>query len=126
MISTVHSAKGLEWDIVHVLHAADGNFPSDMALVVPGRPGGGAAPLLRRAHPSPTAALHVYVPLRYHHRPRGRDDVHNLAQLSRFLTPDVQALFDIVHAGRTVPVDDVVSKAASASLVDSALQALLR
>ena len=32
MLSTVHSAKGLEWDVVHVLHATDGNFPSDMAL----------------------------------------------------------------------------------------------
>ena len=27
VISTAHSAKGLEWDSVHVLHAADGNFP---------------------------------------------------------------------------------------------------
>ena len=32
VISTVHSAKGLEWDVVHILNAADGNFPSDMAL----------------------------------------------------------------------------------------------
>ena len=24
MISTVHSAKGLEWDVVHLLNAADG------------------------------------------------------------------------------------------------------
>ena len=32
VISTVHSAKGLEWDVVHLLNAADGNFPSDMAL----------------------------------------------------------------------------------------------
>jgi len=26
-----HSAKGLEWDAVYVLHAADGNIPSDMS-----------------------------------------------------------------------------------------------
>src|SRR5262249_62162172 len=31
-LSTVHSAKGLEWPHVHVLHAVDGAFPSDMAL----------------------------------------------------------------------------------------------
>ena len=31
-LSTVHSAKGLEWTAVHVLHAVDGAFPSDMAL----------------------------------------------------------------------------------------------
>ncbi|MGA7835266.1 MAG: ATP-dependent helicase, partial [Acidimicrobiales bacterium] len=32
VLSTVHSVKGLEYDAVHVIHAADGNFPSDMAL----------------------------------------------------------------------------------------------
>ena len=31
-LSTVHSAKGLEWDAVHVIHAADGYFPSDKAV----------------------------------------------------------------------------------------------
>ena len=30
-LSTIHSAKGLEWESVYVLHAADGNIPSDMA-----------------------------------------------------------------------------------------------
>ena len=32
VLSTVHSAKGLEWDSVHVIHVIDGAFPSDMAL----------------------------------------------------------------------------------------------
>ncbi|MEO7836882.1 MAG: ATP-dependent helicase, partial [Acidimicrobiales bacterium] len=31
VLSTVHSAKGGEWDVVHVIHAADGMFPSDLA-----------------------------------------------------------------------------------------------
>ena len=31
ILSTIHSAKGLEWDAVYVLHAADGCIPSDMA-----------------------------------------------------------------------------------------------
>ena len=35
ILSTVHSAKGLEWDAVHVINASDGNFPSDMALSTP-------------------------------------------------------------------------------------------
>ena len=30
-LSTIHSAKGLEWESVFVLHAADGNIPSDLA-----------------------------------------------------------------------------------------------
>ena len=29
-LSTIHSAKGLKWESVFVLHAADGNIPSDL------------------------------------------------------------------------------------------------
>jgi DNA helicase-2/ATP-dependent DNA helicase PcrA len=43
VISTVHSAKGLEWEIVHVLSATDGNFPSDMALATAAGPRQGNA-----------------------------------------------------------------------------------
>ncbi len=32
VISTIHSAKGLEWPIVHLPHLVDGAVPSDMAL----------------------------------------------------------------------------------------------
>jgi IS30 family transposase len=32
VLSTIHSAKGLEWEHVHLIHATDGNIPSDMAL----------------------------------------------------------------------------------------------
>jgi UvrD-like helicase C-terminal domain len=31
VLSTIHSAKGLEWDAVYLIHAADGNLPADMA-----------------------------------------------------------------------------------------------
>ena len=31
MLSTVHSAKGQEWDSVHVLNVTDGSFPSEFA-----------------------------------------------------------------------------------------------
>ena len=33
VLSTVHSAKGLEWDGVHVLALYDGNFPACMSAV---------------------------------------------------------------------------------------------
>ena len=36
VISTVHSAKGLEWPVVHLPHLVDGAVPSDMALATPG------------------------------------------------------------------------------------------
>src|SRR5205814_8217677 len=37
VLSTIHSAKGGEWQAVYVMHASDGNIPSDMALGEPGR-----------------------------------------------------------------------------------------
>ena len=90
VISTVHSAKGLEWDVVHVLHVTDGNIPSDMAL---GSPAGLEeerrvfyVALTRARH-----GLHLYVPERYHHHPNARDDRHGWAQPSRFLSERVRA-----------------------------------
>ena len=93
VISTVHSAKGLEWDVVHVLHVTDGNIPSDMAL---GSPAGLEEErrvfyvALTRAR----NALHLYVPERYHHHPNGRDDRHSWAQPSRFLSERVRSRCD--------------------------------
>jgi DNA helicase-2/ATP-dependent DNA helicase PcrA len=93
VISTLHSAKGLEWDAVHIIHAADGNIPSDMALT----DRNGLEEERRLFYVGVTRArhdLHVYVPLRYHHRPSG--DQHSWAQPSRFLSPAVKAAMDEV------------------------------
>ncbi len=49
MLSTIHSAKGGEWHVVHVIHASDGNIPSDMALGRAEEARGGAPAALRRA-----------------------------------------------------------------------------
>ncbi len=89
-LSTIHSAKGGEWDVVHVLHLADGNVPSDLAT------GDAEAVeeerrLLYVAFTRARNRLQAYVPLRYHHRRRGHDDAHGYAQMSRFLTPAVVA-----------------------------------
>jgi DNA helicase-2/ATP-dependent DNA helicase PcrA len=93
ILSTIHSAKGGEWDVVYVIHAADGMIPSDMAT-------GHVEQIeeerrlfyvaLTRARD----ALYVTWPLRYYHRPRGQDDRHSYSQVTRFLPPDVQALFE--------------------------------
>ncbi len=32
VLSTIHQAKGLEWDVVFILHLSAGHFPSDMSL----------------------------------------------------------------------------------------------
>ena len=93
ILSTVHSAKGGEWDVVHVIHAADGMIPSDMST-------GDAESIeeeRRLFYVALTRArdmLYVYFPLRFYRRPRGQDDAHHYAQLTRFLPSSVQALFD--------------------------------
>jgi len=51
----------------------------------------------------PRRYLHVYVPLRYHYRSRGRDDDHTMGQPSRFLSDDWPGVFDAVHVSRHAP-----------------------
>jgi DNA helicase-2/ATP-dependent DNA helicase PcrA len=95
VISTVHSAKGLEWDVVHVLHVTDGNIPSDMALSSPE----GLEEERRVFYVAVTRArhaLHLYVPERYHHHPKGHDDRHGWAQPSRFLSERVRSRCDVL------------------------------
>jgi DNA helicase-2/ATP-dependent DNA helicase PcrA len=90
VISTVHSAKGLEWDVVHLLHLTDGNIPSDMALSSPA----GLEEERRVFYVALTRArhaLHLYMPERYHYHPNGRDDRHGWAQPSRFLSERVRS-----------------------------------
>jgi DNA helicase-2/ATP-dependent DNA helicase PcrA len=96
VLSTVHSAKGLEWDAVHLIAVYDGNFPADMST----GDEEGIAEERRLLYVALTRArrrLHVYVPARYYHRPRGRDDAHGYGQASRFLTGTVQATFTITR-----------------------------
>ena len=97
VLSTVHSAKGLEFDAVHVIHAADGNFPSDMSTGSPE----GLEEERRLFYVAITRArrnLAIYVPLRYHHH-RVRDD-HSWAQPSRFLSESVRStLVEVPAAG---------------------------
>src|SRR5439155_21268470 len=86
ILSTIHSAKGLEWDVVHVIHASDGNIPSDMAT-------GDDEELeeeRRLLHVALTRAkdtLVVSFPQRYYRRQKPRDDVHMYGLASRFLDP---------------------------------------
>ena len=98
ILSTVHSAKGGEWDVVHVIHAADGMIPSDMST-------GDQEAIeeerrlfyvaLTRARDN----LYVYFALRFYRRPRSLDDAHHFAQLTRFLPDHVQSLFERQTAG---------------------------
>jgi DNA helicase-2/ATP-dependent DNA helicase PcrA len=96
VLSTVHSAKGLEWDVVHLIAAYDGNFPADMNTASEE----GIAEERRLLYVALTRArnrLHVHVPFRYYHRPHGRDDGHGYGMESRFLTDDVKRLMEVTH-----------------------------
>jgi DNA helicase-2/ATP-dependent DNA helicase PcrA len=93
ILSTIHSAKGLEWDAVFVIHAADGNIPSDMAT-------GNLEEIeeeRRLFYVALTRAkdwLYVCYPLRYYTYPRTFSDVHGYAQLTRFLPQGVRSFFE--------------------------------
>ncbi len=86
ILSTIHSAKGCEWDVVHILHAADGMIPSDMATGSPEEIDEERR-LLYVAMTRPRNALYIHFPLRYYHSGSRLGDVHSYAQLSRFLAP---------------------------------------
>ena len=118
-LSTVHSAKGGEWDVVHVIHAADGCFPSDMAT--------GLVEELeeerRLFYVACTRArnvLEISWPLRYHHNRQHPTDRHGWAQLSRLITPEVEALLDATSVGPVVP-DDPPASGGAVAAVDARL-----
>jgi DNA helicase-2/ATP-dependent DNA helicase PcrA len=104
VLSTVHSAKGLEWDVVHLIAAYDGNFPADMNAATE-ESIAEERRLFYVALTRPRRRLHVYVPFRYYHRPRGRDDAHGYGKASRFLTEEVQQLFTATHGSTDAGAD---------------------
>jgi DNA helicase-2/ATP-dependent DNA helicase PcrA len=121
VLSTVHSAKGLEFDAVHVIHAADGNFPSDMSLGSPE----GLEEERRLFYVAVTRArrhLAVYVPLRYHHHPV-RDD-HSWAQPSRFLSDSVRSTMTEDHLSRGENQDESVEVGAAMNSSDAVMKHL--
>jgi ATP-dependent DNA helicase UvrD/PcrA len=91
VLSTIHSAKGLEWQAVHVIALYDGNVPADMAVGTEERIDEERR-LLYVAMTRARRALHLYVPVRYYHRPNGSGDAHGYGKPSRFLTDELQAL----------------------------------
>ena len=112
-LSTIHSAKGLEWRAVTVLHAADGNIPSDMALKEPD----GLDEELRLLYVALTRAkdyLHVTWPLRFHVRRFARDDRHLYAQISRFLEPMRASFEEIATEVGAVGLGDTRASVAAA------------
>ena len=111
--------------MVHLIQAADGMFPSDMAT-------GDRESIeeeRRLFYVALTRAqehLHVYAPLRYHHGgPFGRGDTHSYGPRTRFLPPSVDQLLEhrAVRASRA-DVGLPVPAVALPSAVDDALHGL--
>jgi len=86
VLSTVHSAKGQEWEAVFVLNVSDGNFPSEFAA---GKPDmiEEERRLLYVAMTRAKQSLSLVAPLKYHVTQQRRDgDKHVYGARSRFLT----------------------------------------
>jgi DNA helicase-2/ATP-dependent DNA helicase PcrA len=96
VISTIHSAKGLEWSAVHVPHVVDGFLPIDMALSTPE----GLEEERRLFYVAVTRArdeLYLYSPLRMPYHKRGSDDRHGYATVSRFVDQAVTSAMEVVE-----------------------------
>jgi len=96
VLSTVHSAKGQEWEAVHVLNVTDGSFPSEFAT---GRPEQieEERRLLYVAMTRARDELHLLAPVRFYvtqQAPTGDRYVHGAR--SRFLTETVLSRFERV------------------------------
>ncbi len=117
VLSTVHSAKGQEWERVFVLNVSDGSFPNEYAA---GKPEmvEEERRLLYVAMTRARDALDLISPLKYYVTQQSRvGDAHVYGARSRFLTPRVMATLEAVvwpgaepgtepgHEGSTAKID---------------------
>ena len=97
ILSTVHSAKGQEWDTVYVQHFSDGTFPNEFAAGNPEK----LEEERRLAYVALTRAKNRLVlvnPFKYFIREQSKyGDKHVYGTKSRFLTDHVLATLDQTH-----------------------------
>jgi DNA helicase-2/ATP-dependent DNA helicase PcrA len=89
ILSTIHSSKGQEWDIVYVLNVSDGNFPSEFST---GKPEmiEEERRLLYVAMTRARNELHLCSPLKYAVTQQAKNgDGHVYGAKSRFMTDKV-------------------------------------
>jgi DNA helicase-2/ATP-dependent DNA helicase PcrA len=117
VLSTIHSAKGMEWDTVYLLNVVDGSFPSEFAtrkpeLIEEERR------LLYVAMTRARNELMLYSPLKFQitSQPKSSDG-HVYGGRSRFMTDKVMKNFDatVVHGANA---DEVALGDAGSSAVD--------
>ncbi len=100
ILSTVHSAKGQEWESVFILNVSDGNFPSEFAA---GKPAmiEEERRLLYVAMTRAKQSLSLIAPLRYHVTQQRKDgDKHVYGARSRFMSETLLATMEKRFEGR--------------------------
>ncbi len=126
VLSTIHSAKGQEWDAVYILNAADGCIPSDMAAGSPEQIEEERR-LLYVAMTRARRSLHVIHPQRFfiRHQPR-LGDRHVYTPLTRFIPASIRDRFEPIGHGRAVPTDGELPAPASRIDVGARLRDMWR
>lgn len=98
VLSTIHSAKGLEWDSVYVIHASDGCIPSSMATDTEEE----MEEERRLFYVAMTRAknnLFICHPERSESHHRRRSNREPISRVTRFLPTRIQSVFDTVSHG---------------------------
>jgi DNA helicase-2/ATP-dependent DNA helicase PcrA len=105
ILSTIHSAKGQEWEVVYVLNVADGCIPTDMATTTPEQ----IEEERRVLYVAMTRArnqLHLVHPLRFFVRQQRRHgDRHVYTPRTRFIPDSILGAFECRSHGRGHPTD---------------------
>jgi DNA helicase-2/ATP-dependent DNA helicase PcrA len=120
ILSTIHSAKGQEWDIVYVLNVSDGNFPSEFAtgnqqMIEEERR------LLYVAMTRARNELHLCAPLKFAVTQQPKNgDAHVYGAKSRFMTDKVMDTLEKISVRTTVGVENL--KAGDTTTVDVVAQ----
>ena len=126
ILSTIHSAKGQEWDAVFVLNVVDGCIPSDMATGTPEEIEEERR-LLYVAMTRAKSSLYLVRPLRFFVRQQPRHgDRHVIAPLTRFIPAPILDRFErvTVHDPVRPPGDNPAATTGVAIDVAARLQAL--
>jgi DNA helicase II / ATP-dependent DNA helicase PcrA len=119
VLSTIHSAKGMEWDTVFVLNFVDGSFPNEFST---GKPEliEEERRLLYVALTRAQNDLMLIVPLKFHLTHQSRQgDAHVYGGRSRFMTEKVQKTLEpVTFHGTSLAGGDTLQQSAAPVTVD--------